>query len=223
MVLLTPHAPLTSSRVSITSAREPYDFRGFREQEAGQGMIMSGSSEGRVFSVRADAPGQAAGRLWLGPDDARACSLGRSGVVPAERKCEGDGASPAGRWVMRHVFYRPDRETPPATGLPLVPLRKDDGWCDDPASVLYNRPVSLPFARSHERLWREDGLYDLIVVLGHNDDPPVAGLGSAIFVHVRAPDGGPTEGCVALARGDLIDLLAQARPGDRIEIAVGAG
>jgi L,D-peptidoglycan transpeptidase YkuD (ErfK/YbiS/YcfS/YnhG family) len=190
---------------------------------SGQGInAMTDNPETRVFRVVA-RPGERVGSVsWPGGGE-RACSLGRSGVVPAQDKREGDGASPLGKWVLRSVFYRPDREAPPRTGLPLVPLRPQDGWCDDPASALYNRPVSLPFARSFERLWREDGLYDLCVVLGHNDEPPVAGMGSAIFLHLRAPDGGATEGCVALARGDLLELLALARPGDRMAIALQEG
>ena len=68
----------------------------------------------------------------------------------------------------------------PLTGLPLRGLRPEDGWCDDAADEIYNRPVKLPFRARAERLWREDGIYDLIVVLGYNDDPPVPGMGSAV-------------------------------------------
>jgi L,D-peptidoglycan transpeptidase YkuD (ErfK/YbiS/YcfS/YnhG family) len=70
-------------------------------------------------------------------------------------------------------------------------------------------------------MWRDDGLYDLVLVLGHNDDPPVPGLGSAIFLHLAKPGYGPTEGCVALAREDFEALLAAARPGDTVEIREG--
>ena len=87
---------------------------------------------------------------------------------------------------------------------------------DDPN---YNRPVRLPYAASHERLWREDDLYDLVLVLGHNDDPAVPGMGSAIFLHLTRPERTSTEGCVALDRPDLLELLAQARPGDTVTIA----
>ncbi|MEM8616628.1 MAG: L,D-transpeptidase family protein, partial [Pseudomonadota bacterium] len=68
------------------------------------------------------------------------CALGRGGVVMAEQKREGDGASPLGIWPMRRVFYRPDRLARPATGLPAIPLRPNDGWCDAPDHPLYNRP-----------------------------------------------------------------------------------
>lgn len=134
------------------------------------------------------------------------CALGRGGVRTDKR--EGDGATPVGAFPLRRLLYRADRLERPRTGLPVDPIREDDGWCDDPADPAYNRPVRLPFSASHEKLWRDDALYDLVVVLGHNDDPPAPGLGSAVFLHVAKPDWGPTEGCVAVTRDDLLRLLA---------------
>src|SRR6185312_8513924 len=99
------------------------------------------------------------------------------------------------------------------------PIAPQDGWCDDPADTVYNRPVHLPYRARAERLWREDGIYDLIVPLGYNDAPAVPGLGSAIFLHVARPDFGPTEGCVALARADLLALLADADGRSRVVVA----
>ncbi len=146
------------------------------------------------------------------------CALGRGGIVPAADKREGDGASPAGLWPLRRVLYRPDRGAAPKAGLPVSAIAPDDGWCDAPDDPRYNRPVKHPYPASAEHLWREDRLYDLIVVLGHNDDPPVPGMGSAIFLHVAAPDFAPTEGCVAITRPDLEALLDEAAPGDLLEI-----
>jgi L,D-peptidoglycan transpeptidase YkuD (ErfK/YbiS/YcfS/YnhG family) len=144
------------------------------------------------------------------------CALGRGGVKAEKR--EGDGATPIGAWPMRRLLYRADRMDPPATGLPFAEIDPEDGWCDDPADPAYNRQVRLPYPARHERLWREDRVYDLLVVLGHNDAPVVAGLGSAIFLHVARPDWEPTEGCVALARADLERVLAEAGPGDRVVV-----
>lgn len=140
------------------------------------------------------------------------CAIGHGGVKPAEEKREGDGATPLGRWPLRHLLYRPDRGGPPQTALKVSPIEQTDGWCDDPASKDYNRPVKLPFPFSHEKLWRDDGLYDLLVVLGHNDSPPVPGLGSAIFLHCAGPNLEPTEGCVALPRRDLEEVLELLDP-----------
>lgn len=144
------------------------------------------------------------------------CAIGKGGIRTDKR--EGDGASPVGSFALRRVLYRPDRGAKPATALPVSAIAPDDGWCDDPAHPDYNRPVTLPHPASCERMWREDGLYDIVVVLGHNDDPPVPGLGSAIFLHVAKPDYAGTEGCVALAIGHLRELLAAAASGDMLTI-----
>lgn len=149
------------------------------------------------------------------------CALGKGGVRPEAEKREGDGATPLGRYPLRRVFYRADRLAAPQTGLPRQALTPQDGWCDDPLDPAYNRLVTLPYAASHEKLWREDPVYDVIVVLGHNDDPPVPGLGSAIFLHVARPDYSGTEGCVALALPDLLALLAVLRPATQIEMRIG--
>lgn len=142
------------------------------------------------------------------------CQIGRGGIRADKR--EGDGGTPVGCFALRRVYYRPDRLPAPVTGLPVTAMAPDDGWCDDPAHPGYNRPVRLPFAASHEAMWREDGVYDVVVVLGHNDDPPRPGLGSAVFLHVSRPDGGPTAGCVALTLPDLLTILADATPDDRL-------
>ena len=134
--------------------------------------------------------------------------FGRSGVI--RRKTEGDGASPIGCYRLRTCYWRADREPRPRTGLPTIPIRPDDGWCDDPAHPLYNRPVRLPFMASHERMWRDDRAYDLVVVLDQNIDPAVSGQGSAVFWHLtkRDADPTPTEGCVAIAPDAMRAFLA---------------
>jgi L,D-peptidoglycan transpeptidase YkuD (ErfK/YbiS/YcfS/YnhG family) len=166
-----------------------------------------------IFRARAD------GHIQLNGRDVR-CALGKTGVIAAADKREGDNKSPVGVWLIREVLYRPDvYPDGPRTALPTKAMAPDDGWCDAPGDPAYNRPVKLPYSASAERMWRDDPVYDLVGILAHNDDPPVPGLGSAIFLHL-ARDGYPgTEGCVALAREDLEALLAVARPGDAIEIA----
>jgi len=152
---------------------------------------------------------QAAGRCFR-------CALGASGVTRDKR--EGDKATPVGRFPLRHVFYRADRVSPPRTDLPVSPVQRQDGWCDAPGDPRYNQFVTLPYAASHEALWRDDHVYDVIVVLGYNDAPPEPGRGSAIFMHVARPGYAPTEGCVALALHDLEAVLADCRPGDTITV-----
>ncbi len=156
---------------------------------------------------------------WTGPHGrtARArCALGRCGV--ADKSAEGDGVTPRGAFPLRRLFYRPDRLQKPATGLAPVALLENQGWCDDPADAAYNTLIYLPCAAGHENMWRDDGLYDVVVEIGYNDSPVVAGKGSAIFIHLAAPDYRPTEGCVALAQGDLLEMLAGCGPGDRLVI-----
>ena len=146
------------------------------------------------------------------------CALGRSGVTSAAAKREGDGATPLGAWPIRQVFWRADRLERPKSALPVDALIPEAGWCDDPSSPLYNCPVLLPFEASHEKLWREDHVYDVIVVLGYNDRPILPGKGSAIFLHLAREDYAPTEGCVACALPDLLALLKAAKVGDVLEI-----
>lgn len=147
------------------------------------------------------------------------CALGKGGIT--RDKKEGDGATPVGRFALRRVLYRADRFDAPQTGLAdVTALDPADGWCDAPADANYNRPVRHPYAASAETLWRDDGLYDVIVVLGHNDDPPLPGAGSAIFLHVARPDYGPTEGCVALALPDLLAVLADCTEGTFLSVTV---
>lgn len=137
----------------------------------------------------------------------------------SRQKQEGDGGTPAGTFPLRRVLYRPDRlASPPLTALPVRALTPADGWCDDPADPAYNRPITLPYPASHEQLWRDDGVYDVIVVLGHNDDPPVPGSGSAIFMHVARSGYVGTEGCIALALPDLLAVLADCGPSSTISV-----
>ncbi|MFN0219852.1 MAG: L,D-transpeptidase [Hyphomicrobium sp.] len=139
------------------------------------------------------------------------CALGRGGVRALKR--EGDGATPRGRWPIREAFYNPAQLRRPRTALPLRPLRRDAGWCDDVEDRNYNRAVRHPYPASAERLWRSDGVYDVVVVLGYNDRPRIRGRGSAIFLHVAKPGYQPTEGCIALSRSDLLRALALMRRG----------
>jgi L,D-peptidoglycan transpeptidase YkuD (ErfK/YbiS/YcfS/YnhG family) len=148
------------------------------------------------------------------------CALGRGGIQGDKR--EGDGVTPAGVWPIRRVLYRADRLARPRTKLPVGTIARQDGWCDAPEDAAYNQPVTLPYSASHEEMWREDGLYDLVAILGYNDDPPEPGRGSAIFLHVARPDYGPTEGCVALALPDLLMLLEQIAPDSALHIGAGA-
>ncbi len=134
------------------------------------------------------------------------CALGRGGV--RADKQEGDEATPIGCFSIRKIFYRPDKfEKPPETAFSTQALTQNDGWSDDMNMPEYNSYIKLPYNGSHEKLWRDDHLYDIIVVLGYNDNPAVAGKDSAIFMHLAREGYTPTAGCVALSKEDLLEIL----------------
>ena len=137
------------------------------------------------------------------------CVIGKGGIV--QGKMEGDEATPAGCFPIREVFYRADRAGELETVLPTQKIEGDDGWCDDPEDENYNKHIKLPYNASYESLWREDKLYDIIVVLGYNDDPPEPGKGSAVFMHIARPEFSSTAGCIALAREDLLEVLKSVK------------
>ena len=170
-----------------------------------------------VWTVSADPDNGLRGRVTGALFDAP-CALGKGGMVAAASKTEGDGATPQGSYPLRRVFYRPDRVEAPLTALPVEALSPELGWCDDVTSPHYNRLVRLPFGEGHEKMWRDDGLYDVVLVIGHNDAPVVKGHGSAIFVHVARAGFTPTLGCVALAQDQLLRLLRMVKPADIFKI-----
>jgi L,D-peptidoglycan transpeptidase YkuD (ErfK/YbiS/YcfS/YnhG family) len=169
----------------------------------------------RIIAVRGRSAAGSQGALMLGSFRLK-CALGRSGRRVIKR--EGDGASPIGEWRLVEVLYRADRVLPPRTILPVRRLRPDSGWCDAIGDRNYNREVRHPYASSAEKMWRDDHLYDLVVVLAHNRIPRVQGAGSAIFIHLARPGYTATEGCVALSEHDLRRVLALATRGTRLRI-----
>jgi L,D-peptidoglycan transpeptidase YkuD (ErfK/YbiS/YcfS/YnhG family) len=137
------------------------------------------------------------GRAWLVAGPFRIpCAIGPAGVVRLKR--EGDGGTPAGRFALLWGYCRPDRPRPAAGGVALKTLRRDQGWCEDPRSRNYNRPVPAPSRDATDRMWRQDGLYDLVFVLDQNFSRRAKGRGSAIFFHLARADLSPTAGCVAI-------------------------
>jgi L,D-peptidoglycan transpeptidase YkuD (ErfK/YbiS/YcfS/YnhG family) len=153
--------------------------------------------------------------LSFGPLAFRA-ALGRSGITSCKR--EGDGATPRGTMSILSGYRRGDRNGRVATRLPMRRIRQDMLWCDAPDHQAYNRPVRAPFAASHERLMRDDRLYDLCLVLDWNIRSRRRGAGSAIFFHLARDGYLPTEGCVALSLRDMLRLMPHLRRGTRLVI-----
>ena len=146
------------------------------------------------------------------------CAVGRGGIVPVGVKREGDGATPAGSWPMREIIYRADRVTLPPTALPTRAMTPEDGWCESPTDTNYNRNVRLPYPIAIDQMWREDHLYDIVVVLGYNDAPVVPDKGSAIFLHLARPDFSPSAGCVTVGMDDLLFVLKEANQRSRVVV-----
>jgi L,D-peptidoglycan transpeptidase YkuD (ErfK/YbiS/YcfS/YnhG family) len=149
-----------------------------------------------------------------------ACSIGRAGIISAQQKQEGDGATPDGDYPLRKVFYRPDRVSSAQlkTLLPHIAIEKNMAWCDDIKAAEYNQEIQLPFKGSYEPLWLQDHVYDIDVVIGYNDYPIVLGKGSAIFLHIARDNYTATAGCIALSREDLLAILAKLKPNTYIKI-----
>jgi len=133
------------------------------------------------------------------------CAIGKNGIT--ENKIEGDGKTPQGCFGMRKVLYRKDRIEKPRTELLVEEIQENDGWCDDVNDKSYNQQIKLPHNASHEKLWCDDEVYDIVVVLGYNDNPAAAGKGSAIFMHIARENYPPTVGCIAFNKKDLLEIL----------------
>lgn len=143
------------------------------------------------------------------------CAIGRGGIATDKR--EGDGATPAGCHRIVGGAWRPDRLRPPPAPIPMLPLRPGLVWSDDPRDPHYNHLATgrdHPFG--HERMWRADPLYDLVLFTDWNWPDARAGLGSAIFIHRWRKPGHPTEGCVAFAPQDLDWILSRLGPRSRL-------
>lgn len=144
--------------------------------------------------------------------------IGKAGFADSAQAKEGDAKTPLGAYNLRFGFYRADRLPPPQSPMVFRALRPDDGWCDAPDDPAYNRFIKTPYAASHESLWRDDGAYDIILVMSHNDSPPVSGKGSAVFFHVSQIDDRQTLGCVALSPDAMARLLPRIYNGQRVII-----
>ena len=157
-----------------------------------------------VIDVRAK-PGHNTRGLLVAGNLVLECALGKGGISAFKR--EGDGATPLATMRLLYGYRRGDKGLLPSSRLPLSRVRRLDGWCDAPSDANYNCPVRLPYAASHEDMWRRDDLYDVCIVMDWNIAPRRRGCGSAIFFHLARPGYMPTEGCIALKRADMARLL----------------
>ena len=143
-------------------------------------------------------------------------SLGRNGTTAFKR--EGDGKTPLGTMPLLYGYRRANSPLWPSSPLALQKASRAEGWCDDPAASSYNRPVRLPFSMSHEKLIRDDGIYDIVIVMGWNIRPRIRNRGSAVFFHLARPGFQPTAGCVAITPQAMRVLLPHLKRGVRLVV-----
>ena len=144
------------------------------------------------------------------------CALGKAGIKKKEK--EGDNVTPKGIFKITSMYYRPDKIKNIITAVKKIKIKKNIGWCDDPNSHFYNQQISLPNKFGHEKLYRNDSLYDLILVLNYNVNPIIKNKGSAIFIHVAKKNYKRTKGCIALKKKHLIELISKIKKNTKIKI-----
>ena len=144
------------------------------------------------------------------------CALGKAGI--GEKKKEGDFITPKGKYKITKVYYRADRIKKIKTNFRLYQIKKNMGWCDDPLSKNYNKLIKLPSKFGHEKLYRKDKLYDLILVLNYNFKPIIKNKGSAIFIHIANKNYKKTMGCIGLKKKDLIFILKDIKKNIAVKI-----
>ena len=144
------------------------------------------------------------------------CALGKAGIKKKEK--EGDNVTPKGIFKITSMYYRPDKIKNIITAVKKIKIKKNIGWCDDPNSHFYNQQISLPNKFGHEKLYRNDSLYDLILVLNYNVNPIIKNKGSAIFIHIAKKNYKNTKGCIALKKQHLIELISKIKKNTKIKI-----
>ena len=145
------------------------------------------------------------------------CAVGKKGI--GYKKKEGDLITPIGQFKIKYILYRKDR-VKVSTKLKKKVLKKNMGWCDDPKSNHYNKLVKLPFDCKHEKLFKNENIYDIILVLNYNMNPVKKNKGSAIFIHVSKNNFRKTEGCVAIKKINLIKLIKEISPNTKVKISL---
>ena len=144
------------------------------------------------------------------------CALGKAGI--GKKKIEGDSITPRGKFNIVKIYYRSDRVKKISSKYKLIKISKNIGWCDDPNSKSYNQLIKLPTKYTHEKLYRKDNLYDLLIVLNYNMSPIIKNKGSAIFIHIARQNYKKTSGCVAIKKAHLIKLIKKIKKNTKVFI-----
>ena len=145
------------------------------------------------------------------------CALGKRGIT--SKKKEGDGKTPIGTYKLNSIFYRKDRISKIKTTLKKIVIKKNMGWCDDVTSKHYNKMIRFPFNQSAEKLWLENNIYDVIIVINYNLKPVIKNKGSAIFLHIAKRNFLQTEGCIAITKKNIILLASKINNNTKIIVS----
>ena len=144
------------------------------------------------------------------------CAIGKRGI--GKKRREGDLITPKGLFKIKKVYFRKDKVRGLKTKFSMKAITKNMGWCDDPESNKYNQLIKYPFPFNAEKLYRNDNIYDIVIVLDFNSKPIKKNKGSAIFLHVAKKNYKPTRGCVAIKKNELKKLLKLFTLQTRIKI-----
>ena len=144
------------------------------------------------------------------------CALGKNGI--GQKKREGDFVTPKGKYKLIKIYYRADRIKKVRSPLKKIKIKKNMGWCDDVNSKYYNKQIEINKKISHEKLYRKDSVYDIVVVLNYNLNPIIKSKGSAIFLHVAKKNYNKTQGCIALKENELLYLVSKIKKNTQIRI-----
>ena len=144
------------------------------------------------------------------------CALGKAGMQGTKR--EGDNVTPKGTFKIVKIYYRSDRIKKISSKFRPIKITKNMGWCDDPNSKNYNQLIKLPTKYGHEKLYKKNNVYDLIVVLNYNMNPIIKNKGSAIFIHVAKKKYKKTAGCIALKKVHLLNLIKKIEKNTKVII-----
>ena len=144
------------------------------------------------------------------------CALGRAGI--SKKMTEGDNITPKGIYKIVKIYYRSDRIKKISSKFRAIEITKNMGWCDDPNSKNYNQLINLPSRYGHEKLFKKNNIYNVIVVLNYNMQPVIKNKGSSIFIHIAKKNYRPTQGCIALKKNNLQKLLSKISKNIKIKI-----
>ena len=145
------------------------------------------------------------------------CSIGKNGL--SKRKVEGDKKTPVGNFGIGNLYFRKDRVNKPETDLKCVEISKNMAWCDDVNyPKKYNSLIETSSKAKHEKLYRSDHKYDLLIPIKYNFKKKVVGQGSCIFMHLTS-NYNPTAGCIALNKKDYLIMLKLINKNTKIRIS----